>query len=529
MNVAWGVLPDPPSCQADVSHHEGNRERPRARRLQLVSSQTVAPSLTCNRFAALDDHVDVPRPSESGSLFAGGADVVHIGTPRVQSSSEVRRTEHENEAMGTPIDDPASDSSDTESVGSGSSCSAQPDGGEVAPTLPIDEVSISAEFATSLSRLDTLDLEEVFHLRALLMKSPPFLKGAYRSAIRLALGELDSTRDSNDPTRSIRAWKLFLLLPRLLLFRPPRGGLVPKGRLRERFERFARGEWESLLTESQEHASRGSQASRRRRRREHDDDVARRAGRAEVCVQAGELSSARQCLEGAPVAPVPGNWNTLLALRDPSKRPAEPRDPIPADVLEFQPGSPLELDVDGFSRNIRCAKRGVAGGPSGMTADHLRPILESETDTAAMGRMATDLARADIPLPILTALRMGRLIALQKPTGGVRGIVTGEVFRRLVARSIAQQLACAVEVATSPFQYALSTKAGGECVAHAIQTLTDLDSRATVLSIDGIGAFDLISRGAMLDGLLQSVEGGDAALPFVRQFYGTPSHISVGG
>ena len=55
------------------------------------------------------------------------------------------------------------------------------------------------------------------------------------------------------------------------------------------------------------------------------------------------------------------------------------------------------------------------------------------------------------------------------------------------------------------------------------QTLTDLDSRATVLSIDGIGAFDLISRGAMLDGLLQSVEGGDAALPFVRQFHGTPS------
>ena len=103
-----------------------------------------------------------------------------------------------------------------------------------------------------------------------------------------------------------------------------------------------------------------------------------------------------------------------------------------------------------------------------MTANHLRPILESEADTAAMGRMATDLARADIPLPILTALRMGRLTALQKPTGGVRGVVTGEVFRRLVARSIAQQLACTMEVATSPFHCALSTKAGGECVAHAV-------------------------------------------------------------
>ena len=124
--VLWCVLPDPPSSQADISL-EGNRVRPRARRLQMVSSQTVMPS-TCNRFAALDEDVDVPHPSESGSLFAGGADVVHICTPRVHSSSEVRRAEHENEAMGTP-DDPVSDSSDTESVGSGSSCSAQPDGG----------------------------------------------------------------------------------------------------------------------------------------------------------------------------------------------------------------------------------------------------------------------------------------------------------------------------------------------------------------------------------------------------------------
>ena len=63
----WGVLPDQLSCQADVSHHEGNRERPRARRLQLVSCQTSRAI-----FAALDDHVDVLRSSESRSLFAVG-------------------------------------------------------------------------------------------------------------------------------------------------------------------------------------------------------------------------------------------------------------------------------------------------------------------------------------------------------------------------------------------------------------------------------------------------------------------------
>ena len=52
--------------------------------------------------------------------------------------------------------------------------------------------------------------------------------------------------------------------------------------------------------------------------------------------------------------------------------------------------------------------------------------------------------------------------------------------------------------------------------------LTDLDSRATVLSIDGISAFDMISRAAMLDGL-HPVRGGDTALPFVLQFYSEPS------
>ena len=43
-----------------------------------------------------------------------------------------------------------------------------------------------------------------------------------------------------------------------------------------------------------------------------------------------------------------------------------------------------------------------------------------------------------------------------------------------------------------------------------------------MLSVDGVGAFDLVSRTSMLRGL-QGVEGGSSVLPFVRQFYGCPS------
>ena len=87
---------------------------------------------------------------------------------------------------------------------------------------------------------------------------------------------------------------------------------------------------------------------------------------------------------------------------------------------------------------------------------------------------------------------------------------------------LAQQFSAQVELATSPHQYALKIKVGCETVAHILQVLTELDEEATVVSVDGIGAFDLISRNAMMSGLSFMVDV-DRLLPFVRAFYGQPS------
>ena len=149
-----------------------------------------------------------------------------------------------------------------------------------------------------------------------------------------------------------------------------------------------------------------------------------------------------------------------------------------------------------------------------MTSDHLFPVLESEAASELLTQVASLLAVGQVPHTILEAIRLGRLLALQKPDGGVREIVVGDILRRLVARTIAKHISEKVEVATAPFQYALETKAGCECVAHVLQTLTDLDPEATILSIDGVGAYDLISHNAIFEGLLR-MEGGDQILPFV--------------
>ena len=134
-------------------------------------------------------------------------------------------------------------------------------------------------------------------------------------------------------------------------------------------------------------------------------------------------------------------------------------------------------------------------------------------------QVASRLAVGDIPEEVVDGIRLGRLTALAKPDGGVREIVVGDTVRRLVARTMAKQVANKAEKATAPFQYALSTRAGCECV---VQALTDQDVNATVVTIDGVGAYDLISRNAMLEGLLR-MEGGDQILPFARLFCGTPS------
>ena len=61
----------------------------------------------------------------------------------------------------------------------------------------------------------------------------------------------------------------------------------------------------------------------------------------------------------------------------------------------------------------------------GMTSDHLFPILENERDSEMFGQVGALLATSTIPSEVLEGLRLGRMTALRKPDGGVRGITVG--------------------------------------------------------------------------------------------------------
>ena len=104
----------------------------------------------------------------------------------------------------------------------------------------------------------------------------------------------------------------------------------------------------------------------------------------------------------------------------------------------------FSLENDIFVKNVKCARRGAAAGPPDMTSEHLKPILENARDSDLLFQV-TQLFSHKAPE------------ALPSGTIGCNN-------------SSGQQL-----IGLPAFQHALSTRAGTECIAHAIQALTDLD------------------------------------------------------
>ena len=243
--------------------------------------------------------------------------------------------------------------------------------------------------------------------------------------MKLALEDLLA---SDQEVRQERGWKVLMMLPRMLLHRPPGEGHISRNKLTARFEAFSRGEWFNLIEASIACDERAAQ-SRRRGLRRSGDNIEQRAIRAETFVQVGELSHARQVLEGADLAP--GNQTTLDALRDEIRRPANPREPMPAELTNFVLPRAFKLDESKFNRNLRSSRRGAAAGPSGMTMEHLRPLLDDARSLHSFFLVAEQLARAQVPDGVVDVVRLGRLTALTKPDGGVRGMVVGEVVRRV--------------------------------------------------------------------------------------------------
>ena len=131
---------------------------------------------------------------------------------------------------------------------------------------------------------------------------------------------------------------------------------------------------------------------------------------------------------------------------------------------------------------------------------------------AIVVELASSFSQAGV-LPVIVS-------AVEKPDNGARGRVVGDFFRRLVARTLAQQFAENAKEATTALWKP-------ERVAHVLQGLTNLDDNATVVSLDGMGPYVSTPRNSLLSGLTDMRDGAVVAIR--KNVPPGPFHSSLGG
>ena len=125
-------------------------------------------------------------------------------------------------------------------------------------------------------------------------------------------------------------------------------------------------------------------------------------------------------------------------------------------------------------QELRARKKPTIAGPFAGPGKVPRAALP---DTAELLRQL--LARGAVPPAIASALGLGRLVALTKPSGRVRGVVVSDFLHRL-ARSLAQQYAAPIQEVCSPHQFALFTRSGTDSVARVLSVAAELGPTATI-------------------------------------------------
>ena len=314
------------------------------------------------------------------------------------------------------------------------------------------------------------------------------------------------------------SWALLTLLPRLLLHHTPHGGDAGARELKRRVALFDAGAWDVLLSTSRTQAERQANAAARRRQQPHPPqpeqmEEQRRIAKAMELVHAGELSHAARALSSPGMAP--GTAETLAELRNPQLRPQHPRIPLPTGLEQFQPAQRIALDRHIFGTVLRTSRKGLSSGMWGGRYEFFKLCLENDTSFEALCEVAELLAQGRIPRRIADSLRISALTALSKPDNRVRGIAAADTLRRLVAKSLARQFQGIMRGAVAPHNFGISDRSGTDAAIHMLQYLTDALPAKVIVSVDGVGAFDNISKACIFQSLLQhpALHGH---IPFVR-------------
>ncbi|CAI7737930.1 unnamed protein product [Closterium sp. NIES-54] len=118
-----------------------------------------------------------------------------------------------------------------------------------------------------------------------------------------------------------------------------------------------------------------------------------------------------------------------------------------------------------------------------------------------------------------------RLIALEKPNGGVRPIAIGEALLQVVAKAALHTLGEETRGFFSSVQHGVAVPGGAECIIHTVRALLREDEKRIALQLDVETAFNSVEQPAFMEAVQWS--SLSQLLPLVRNLYDGSSRLLV--
>ena len=191
----------------------------------------------------------------------------------------------------------------------------------------------------------------------------------------------------------------------------------------------------------------------------------------------------------------PETAKSLEALHPRSLPPAV----TPLQDLPLAPEIVPEL----VARCLRAFPAETAPGPTGLRVQHLRDACVAGGTDALLTQLAAVVSLVSqgmAPTTIARVLAGAGLVALPKPSGGVRPIAVGELLRRLVGKCL---MASVREEARHYFwhsQVGVGVKGGAEKAVHTVRAWMQRNSSSSqkvLVKLDFANAFNCVSRHAL--------------------------------
>ena len=315
-----------------------------------------------------------------------------------------------------------------------------------------------------------------------------------------------------------RSWQELLMLPQAVLCPPPRRGRkhikAAAAFTLDRLQRWQQGErlqlWHTRHVPRSRRAGPPTAAEKR--------DLATSLGR-----EGFDRKACTALLSEGLLPPSADTARALEALHPVGTLPSTP-------AMHELPLAP-ELAAELVARALREFPTETAPGPTGLRVQHLREACvagSAEHMLTQLTAVVNILAQGRAPAAVAPVLAGAGLVALPKPTGGVRPIAVGEVLRRLTGKCLMAMVKEDARAYFWPAQVGVAVPGGAEKAIHSVRAWVHRHSEAAdkvLLKLDFSNAFNCVSREAVLS---QARTHFPALARWAAWCYREPSRLQFG-